>query len=623
MGWGNSRLGRCPAGRVWLELVRRATTKTDSLSRLLTWIEDLREAPHHRRIELAMQRAQSDMQSAGFVIRSQAERIPERKFLCFPDETVTFGAYNARVNQYLRVITEAGVGRGDPIGIMMENSADFLMAQGACAKLGVIGALINTSLRGDALSHVLNASGARLVLADRECARALVADDRLAASADRHILALGGADCGVEDLDQALAAVDSTEVDIADVGLGDVFLYIYTSGTTGYPKPAVVRHARFTMGGVSLAATLGIEQGDCSYAPTPLYHGYSNFVGFSPALHGGTTFASRNRFSARHFLGDVRRVGATHFMYVGELCRYLLNQPPSEFDRAHSIRLATGPGLRPDIWRRFRERFGIDQIFETYGQTEANVSLMNRRGRVGSIGRAAPGTHDNLKLVRFDPDEQVPQRNQDGRLIECRVGQVGELVSVVSSKTRMRFDGYVNSADNEQKLIRDCFEVGDVYLRTGDLMRRDRAGYYYFVDRIGDTFRWKGENVSTAEVAELLNGAPKVLETAVYGVRVPGTEGRAGMALVVLEDDADFDPVGYYDFAARVLPPYARPLFVRLSRSMDTTGTLKHSKTRLQREGYDLSEVAESVFFRSDGDRRYLRLDPPLVARIVSGVERV
>jgi len=309
----------------------------------------------------------------------------------------------------------------------------------------------------------------------------------------------------------------------------------------------------------------------------------------------------------------------THFMYVGELCRYLLRQPPSARDRAHAIRVATGPGLRPDIWEAFVERFGIARIIETYGQTEANLSLMNRRGRVGSVGRSAPFTHAQLKLVRFDFERQQPLRGADGLLIECRPGEVGELLSVVSQQTTMSFDGYVNRRDNEEKLVRDCFAPGDVYLRTGDLLRRDRASYYYFVDRVGDTFRWKGENVATAEIAELLNGAPGVSETAVYGVQVPHCDGRAGMALVVLAPGAVFEPAAYYVFAEKTVPSYARPLFVRVAPTMDVTGTLKHVKLRLQQEAYDPSLVRDPLYFRDDAAHTYVPLDAALKQRIDAG----
>jgi len=593
----------------------------DLPSRLVTLLEDLREIPAYKRIGDALKQAGAGgLRTCGYVMREQAEKIPDRILLRFEDETVSFGRYNAGVNRYADLLARAGVQRGDAVAIMMENSPDFLMAEGAMAKLGSVGALINTNLRGAALAHVLRTSTARVALADAACWRPLAelpppAGVVVFAQADAATLS----GTPLQPLGDAWAAASSAEPNIPDVKVSDVMMYIYTSGTTGYPKPTIIRHSRFTMGGQSLRIVLELRDGDCSYAPTPLYHGYSNFVGFAPAFHAGTTFASRRRFSASAFLDDVRRHRATHFMYVGELCRYLLRQPPTPRDRDHTLRIATGPGLRPDIWEAFVERFGIDRIIETYGQTEANLSLMNRRGRVGSVGRSAPFTHQQLKLVEFDFEAQQPRRGADGFLIECRPGEVGELLSQVSTSTMMSFDGYVDKADNEQKLMRDCFAAGDVFLRTGDLLRRDRASYYYFVDRIGDTFRWKGENVATAEVAELLNGAPGVSETAVYGVRVPHADGRAGMALVVLQPGATFDARAYFEHAEKAVPPYARPLFVRVSEAMDVTGTLKHTKTRLQQEGYDPTLVGDPLWYRDAAARTYVPLDAAAKERIDCG----
>jgi fatty-acyl-CoA synthase len=593
----------------------------DFLSRLITLAEDLREIPAYKRIGDALNTAAKDgFRTCGYIMREQAECIPDHILLRFENETVSFGQYNLGVNRYANLLAGAGVQRGEPVAIMMENSPDFLMAEGAMGKLGSIGALINTNLRGDGLAWVLEKSRARVVLADAACWPALQALPR-AEGLLVHALVSAAELAGTpaRPLGDALAAASTAEPNIPDVKVSDEMMYIYTSGTTGYPKPTIIRHSRFTMGGQSLRIVLELADGDCSYAPTPLYHGYSNFVGFAPAFHAGTTFASRRKFSASAFLDDVQRHGATHFMYVGELCRYLLRQPPTPRDRAHKLRLATGPGLRPDIWAAFVERFGIDRIIETYGQTEANLSLMNRRGRAGSVGRAAPFQHKQLKLVQFDHDAQQPRRGADGWLIECAPGEVGELISEVSQKAVMSFDGYVDKADNEAKLLRGCFAPGDVYLRTGDLLRRDRASYYYFVDRIGDTFRWKGENVATAEVGERLNAAPGVSETAVYGVQVPHADGRAGMALIVPQPGASFDPAAYYAFCERTLPSYARPLFVRVAAAMDVTGTLKHVKTRLQREGYDPAAIADPLWFRDDAARTYVPLDAALKARIDSG----
>ena len=598
----------------------------DAVSRIATLVEDLIELPKFLEIRRALQGAGAGaFRTMGYVCRDQAEKIPDRPALRFEREEVTFGQFNAGVNRYANLLKRRGVGKGDVVNIMMENSPAMLMAQGACAKLGAIGALINTHLEGEALAHVHHVSKANVALVDRPCARAMLPLlerlPDLAVLADVPELVAEGS--RFLPLLEELDASSDAEPDMPEVKISDVFLYVYTSGTTGFPKPAIVRHARFTAGGHSLAILLGETPDDCAYAPTPLYHGYANFVGFSPAFHKGACFASRRKFSASEFLPDVRRHGVTIFCYVGELCRYLMRMPPSPDDRNHKIRIATGPGLRPDIWRAFRDRFGIVTIIDSYGQTEGNISLQNRRGRVGSCGRCAPFQHEQLKLARYDLERGELVRGPDGFLIECGVGEPGELLGRITKGSPMSFDGYADPKDNERKLIRDCFEKGDLYLRTGDLLKRDYASYFFFVDRIGDTFRWKGENVATLEVEHLLNQAPGVHETAVYGVSVPGTEGRAGMALVVPKDGVELDPRALYEHATRVLPSYARPLFVRVAPQVDVTGNFKNRKTRLQDEGFDPARVDDVLWFRDDVRGSYVPLDGALRDDLVTGRVRV
>ncbi len=596
----------------------------DPLSRLFTWLEDRVERPRLLAIRSALSSNPGALRTMGFVCREHAERIPDHTALRFEKEVVSFGAYNEGVNRYANLLRSRGVQKGDVVNIMMENSPDFLMAQGACAKLGAVAALINHHLEGEALVHVHGCSGAEIALADRASLQVLgPLSGQLAAIEihgdvpDPHP---GGSH--FRPLREELEDASTGEPKIPDVSLGDVFLFIYTSGTTGFPKPAIVRHLRFTAGGRSLAMLHEVTPADCAYAPIPLYHGWANFVGFSPAFHTGACFASRRKFSASEFLADARRHEATIFAFVGELCRYLMRTPPTDADRDHSIRLATGTGLRPDIWVDFQKRFGIPKIMDTYGQTEGNVSLQNRRGRVGSVGRCAPDTHDQLRLARYDAEKGELVRGLDGMLVECPVGTPGELLSRISKSSAMPFDGYANPADNEAKMIRDCFEKGDLYLRTGDLLRRDRASYYYFMDRIGDTFRWKGENVATLEVEHLLNSAPGVHETGVYGVLVPGADGRAGMALVVPEDGASFDPQAFLSHAKKNLPVYARPLFIRVASGMDVTGNFKNRKLRLQTEGFDPTGIEDPLFFRDDDAERFVPLDQALYSEIVAGTRR-
>ncbi len=559
----------------------------------------------------------------GPLIRQQAERIPDAVALKFEEESVTYGAYNEAVNRLAAALARAGVTAGTPVAVLCLNSPLFLAALGAVAKLGAVGALINTHVTGAGLTHVLRASAATVGVCD---AQALPALDAVVGSHGVRFLADAPSGTALPRDVRALAgdSEHAPEPDIPDVRGGDVFLYVYTSGTTGYPKPAIVRHLRVTMGGIALSAMLGIEAGDTIYAPLPLYHGESLFVGFAPAFRVGGAFASRRRFSASAFLDDVRRHDAVAFVYVGELCRYLLRQPPGPRDRDHRLRVAAGAGLRPDVWTPFQERFGIPRIVEMYGATEGNISLQNFDNRVGSVGKPHPLLEDTVRLVRLDLARGDLARGPDGFCVACAPDEPGELLGRVGDGDgAMEYDGYTDREASERKLVRGAFAPGDAWFRSGDLLRRDAEGYYYFVDRIGDTFRWKGENVAAQEVADVLNGAPGVTEANVYGVPIPDRDGRAGMAAVVLADGVPLDAAAFYAHAERHLPAYARPCFVRAVPEMDVTGTLKQRKLALAAEAYDPALVRDPLWVRDDAARTYVPLTPELAAAIRSGRHRL
>jgi fatty-acyl-CoA synthase len=559
----------------------------------------------------------------GPLIRQQAAAIPDRVALKFERETVTYGAFNQEVNRLAAALARAGVGVGDPVAVLCRNSPRFLVALGAVAKLGAVGALLNTHVTGAGLTHVLRASTARVGVTDADALPAL-AD----VAGDHAVRLLVDAPPGtplppgLEPLGDHLPET-APEPNIPEVRNGDVFLYIYTSGTTGYPKPAIVRHLKFTMGGAHLSGMLGLGPGDTVYAPLPLYHGESLFVGFAPAFRVGGAFASRRAFSARAFLDDVRRHEAVAFVYVGELCRYLLRQPPSPADRNHRLRVAAGAGLRPDIWQAFQERFGIPRIIEMYGATEGNVALQNLDNRVGSVGKPHEAMADQVTLVRYDPGAGDVVRGPDGLCVACAPDEPGELLGKIGLAGSMDYDGYTDRAATERKILRDVRAPGDAWFRSGDLLRRDRDGYYYFVDRIGDTFRWKGENVATQEVADVLNAAPGVTESTVYGVPVPGEDGRAGMAAIVLAEGHPFDAAALYAHASTHLPRYALPAFVRIMPALAVTGTLKQQKRDLVADGWDPARIADPLFVRDDDASTYVPLDAPTAATIAAGRHRL
>src|SRR5579875_3628416 len=535
----------------------------------------------------------------GPLVRAQAERIPDRVALKFESEQLTYGAYDREVNRLVAALAREGVGPGTPVAIFARNSPRFLVALGAVAKLGAIGALVNTHVTGAGLTHVLRVSQARLGVSDAEPLPA-----------------------GVRPLGDVLPAT-APEPAIPEIRGGDVFLYIYTSGTTGYPKATIVRHLRFTMAGVTLAPLLGLEAGETVYAPPPLYHGESLFVGFAPAFRTGGAFASRRSFSASAFLEDVRRHEAVAFVYVGELCRYLLRQPPTPRDRDHRLRVAGGGGLRPDVWTASQTPFGIPLFLEMQGPTEGNVALQNLDGRVGSVGKPHPLLEDQVQLARVDITTGALVRGPDGRCIPCGPGEAGELLGKIGLAGAMDYDGYTDRAATERKIVRDAFAPGDAWFRSGDLLRRDADGYYYFVDRLGDTFRWKSENVATQEVADVLARAPGLTEANVYGVVVPGEDGRAGMAAVVPAAGVRFDGAALWAYCERHLPAYARPAFVRLVSEMDVTGTLKQRKAALAAEGYDPTVVRDPLFVRDDAARAYVPLTPALLDAVRTGRHRL
>jgi fatty-acyl-CoA synthase len=421
------------------------------------------------------------------------------------------------------------------------------------------------------------------------------------------------------DFGAALAAARSDAPDPAlRAGLtaGEPLFYIFTSGTTGLPKAARLSHMRWLGVGDAMSTLCGYGRDDVIYCVLPLYHGAGGMVVVSSALAQGMTMVLRRRFSASAFWDEVREHRVTGCQYIGEMCRYLMNQPASSRDRDHGLRVMMGAGLGPDLFEEFRLRFGIEDVFEGWSSTEANTSLINVDNRSGSCGRIPNASLHNGRLIRYDVDTDTHPRDERGFCIPCREGEVGEFIGAIPDLPGSgagRFEGYTSKRATEAKILRGVFAPGDAWYRSGDLLRRDADDYYYFVDRIGDTFRWKSENVSTQEVAEVLHACPGVAVANVYGVRVPGMEGRAGMAALVMRDGDAFDPRAFHAHVERELPRYAAPVFVRIASEADVTSTFKLRKIDLQREGYGAG-VADPLYVRDDRLSAYVPLDAASLA---------
>ncbi len=362
------------------------------------------------------------------------------------------------------------------------------------------------------------------------------------------------------------------------------------------------------------------------YDCLPMYHGVGGVVATGALLVRGGSVLIRDRFSAQHFWDDVIDGECTLFQYIGELARYLLNAPENPRERTHRLRLCCGNGLRADVWEKFQSRFAIPRILEFYAATEGNFSLYNVEGKVGAIGRVPPFlTHRfPLALVKFDAVTGEPMRDQNNFCIGCLTNEVGEAIGRISEDAGYRggeFEGYSSPEQSEKKILRDVFERGDAWYRTGDLMRQDAGGFFYFVDRVGDTFRWKGENVATSEVAAAITAFPGIKEANVYGVRVPGTEGAAGMAALVVDGELDFNE--FRQHLERRLPSYARPLFLRITDQIDATSTFKHTKSDLQRDGYDPAVTRDRIYFDDPVQQAFVPVDATLYDGIQSGKLRV
>jgi fatty-acyl-CoA synthase len=556
------------------------------------------------------------------------DQWPDRIAVVFEDRQVTYRELDAMANRYGHWIKGRGLKRGDVAALVMPNRIEYLAIWLGFSKVGVATALINNNLAGPALAHSLQISGASQIIADYSTFEAV--DDvraQLPKSAMIWVLGLRAEEetSDRRGLDAAVKGASTVRPDRNarfGVQAKETALLIYTSGTTGLPKAARITHARAQMYMLAFAAATEGTEKDRVYCVLPLYHSTGGLCGVGAALMNGGAVVLRTRFSATQFWSDVVEKQCTMFVYIGELCRYLVNQPPSELEQKHKLRLAFGNGLRPEVWKVFQQRFRIPEILEFYGSTEGNVSLFNFDGRPGAIGRIPPYLRGSfsVRLAKFDMDAGVEVRGSDGFCVEARPGEVGEALGEIKHTARNEYTGYADKAASEKKVLRDVFAKGDAWFRTGDLMKQDHDGYFYFVDRIGDTYRWKGENVSTTEVADMLAGAPKVKEITVYGVPVEGMEGKAGMAAVVGEAGFNIEEFGKY--ADHMLATYARPVFVRLQKDITTTGTFKYKKTDLVTDGFDPKRSKDPIWYR-DPDKGYVKVTPRLYMRLDAGSIRL
>lgn len=403
--------------------------------------------------------------------------------------------------------------------------------------------------------------------------------------------------------------------------ISDRALHIYTSGTTGLPKAANISHYRMLEWSYWFAGMMGTTQADRMYDCLPMYHSTGGVVAIGALLVNGGSVVIRPTFSASRFWDDIASNECTMFQYIGELCRYLLNSPSHQRENDHSLRMCCGNGLQPDIWEAFQNRFRIPQVLEFYASTEGNISLYNCEGKPGAIGRVPSFLANGfpVAIVKCDVHGEL-FRDASGFCVRCEADEAGEAIGRIADAggpNMSAFEGYTDQGASDTKILRNVFVDGDKWFRSGDLMRKDKAGFFYFVDRLGDTFRWKGENVSTTEVAQVLHACPGVLQAVVYGVTVPGMDGRAGMAAITVS--SDFNPNSLCRHLLDSLPAFARPVFVRIAQTLELTGTFKSIKGVLVQDGFDPGKTADPIYFNDRSAEAFVQIDADLFAAITGG----
>lgn len=538
----------------------------------------------------------------------------------------TYAQFDAYANRLANWALEGGFKPGDCVAIFARNRLEYVALWYGLSKVGVVAALLNNQLQAKALAHCVNISDAKAIIVDHELIGAWESAQHHLSTPVRALTAFGPAG-NYESFDDALSAQSETRPDRshrAGILASQEVMKMFTSGTTGLPKAAKVTHVRAQNYLRGFASGSKATPNDRMMMVLPLYHATGGLCGVGCALMKGGAVIVRPKFSASKFWDEAVEYKATLFMYVGELCRFMLSAPPTLNERKHKIRMIIGNGLREEVWRSFVARFNIPGVIEFYGATEGNVSLININGRVGAIGRIPKylKSRFNAEVVAHDVESGTIVRKSNGFCKLASPSETGELLGEIrEDDPRFRYDGYQDKAASEKKIVRNVLKKGDAYFRTGDLVRRDKDGYIYFIDRIGDTFRWKAENVATGEVAAALSSFEGITQANVYGVKVPGADGRAGMGSLVV--DGDIDLTALHKHMAAALPSYARPVFLRIGQATDTTGTFKFKKTQLVKDGFDPSRIQDALYVANPISGEYELIDADLYAKINSGELRL
>ena len=563
--------------------------------------------------------------SMGTILERNAEKYSSNTALLYEDIRITHEEFNRTINQYAHYFSSRGVGKGDVALVLLDNRPELLMLIGALSKLGAVASLINPNQRGKVLLHSIQLTRGRTFIVGEELLDAFEEiKDELDLTRDDSLLyqpesGQRGDPDGYDNLQKAIKDQPTGNPPATrEVKLGDPFAYVFTSGTTGLPKASIQTHRRWFSGMYWFGKiVMNLRPTDVHYCPLPFCHTNGLNVAWGSAAGCGTTLAMRRKFSASHFWSDTRKFNANSFIYGGEVCRYLMNQPARPDDRDNPIEAMVGNGLRPDIWRAFKNRFDISKVYELYGAAEAPLIFSNILNVDCTVGMCLTP----FAIVEYDTDADEPVRGEDGFMKKVVPGATGLLVAEISE--RMPFVGYTEKEETEKKIFRDVFEKADTWFNCGDLVLNQGYKHIQFVDRLGDTFRWKGENVSTSEVEQVVNSLDQVEQSTAYGVLVPGTDGRAGMVAIIPARRMEaFDLKALADSVRKALPSYAVPKFVRFKEAFETTGTHKIKKKALRDEGFDPKVVNDPLYVLLPEGDQYRPLTKELYREIIEGKHR-
>lgn len=530
------------------------------------------------------------------VIETKVDLFPD--FVQFENvetnETRTLAEVERLANQIANWGLKMNLKPHDTIALMLFNNVDYFSIWYGFSKIGVAVALLNTNITGKAFTYSIETSlkttESKILIIDSELNSKLNKDLDALKSEGIQVYTFGEQDSDLALQIKNISTSRPSRSYRKEIKEKDPLIFIFTSGTTGLPKACKISQTRYYLGSYLYPNLCELNKNDVIYSPLPLYHSAAGLLGIGGAINIGIRYCFRKKFSASSFSSDCIKCKATTVQYIGELCRYLTSIPPNSLDSQLKLKTAFGNGMRTEYWELFQKRYNIKRIVEFYSATEGNVGLFNSFDQIGALG-FVPKFLDFIypvPLVRVDPDDpKMPIRDSNGYCIPCKDNEVGLLISAINTKGGLsrRFEGYTESKATSEKLLADVFQKGDKYFNTGDLLYRDKYGFFYWSDRAGDTFRWKGENVSTTEISQILSHCVGVKDVVVYGVSIPNTDGKAGMAALVCENNS-INLESISEECTKDLPPYARPLFLRLKSDgkLPTTTTHKYVKTDLIKE---------------------------------------